>query len=59
MYEMPLIYVFGGCGFGIGESIFCIADLSVDILSLAFCPEIVQLDYIYQIEENCFQSQSL
>ena len=40
MYEMPLIYVFGGCGFGIGESIFCIAVLGVGILSLAFCPEI-------------------
>ena len=40
MYEMPLIYVFGGWGFGVGESTFCIGVLGNGILSLAFCPEI-------------------
>ena len=40
MYELPLIYVFEGCGFGVGWSIFCIGVLGNGIWSLAFCPEI-------------------
>ena len=54
MYEMPLIYVFGGWGFGVRERIFCIAVLGVGILSLPVCPEIVKLDYIYQIQKKLF-----
>ena len=41
MYEMPLIFVFGGSGFEVGESIFCLEVLGVGVLSLAFCPEII------------------
>ena len=33
MYGMPLIYVFGGWGFGVGASIFCIGVLGNGILS--------------------------
>ena len=33
MYEMPLIFVFGGWGFGVEESIFCIGVLGVGVLS--------------------------
>ena len=33
VYEMPLIFVFGGWGFGVGESIFCIGVLGVGVLS--------------------------
>ena len=33
MYEMPLIFVFGVWGFGVGESIFCIGVLGVGVLS--------------------------
>ena len=33
MYEMPLIYVFGGWGFGVGVCIFCIGILGNSILS--------------------------
>ena len=44
MYEMPLIYVFGGWGFGVGVSIFGIGVLADGILSLAFRPEITTLD---------------
>ena len=40
MYEMLLIFVLGGWGFGLGESIFCIGVLGVGVLSLAFCPKI-------------------
>ena len=32
MYEMLLIYVFGGWGFGVGACIFCI-----EVLGNAFC----------------------
>ena len=38
MYEMQLI--FGGWGFGVGDSIFCIGVFCVGVLSLAFCLEI-------------------
>ena len=37
MYEMPRIFVFGGWGFGVGESTFCIGVLGVGILSKEFC----------------------
>ena len=40
MYEMPLTFVFGGSGFGVGESILCIGVLDVGVLSLAFCSKI-------------------
>ena len=33
MYEIPLIFVFGGWGFGVGESIFCTWVLGVGVLS--------------------------
>ena len=39
MYEMPLIYGFGGWGFGVGVSIFCVRILGNGILSLAVCPK--------------------
>ena len=42
MYEMLLIYVFGGWGFEVGACIFCIEVLGNGILSLAFCPKIGQ-----------------
>ena len=45
MYEIPLIFVFGGWGFGVGESIFCIGVLDVGVLSLALCPEIMWVQY--------------
>ena len=47
MYEMPLIFVFGGWGFEVRESIFCIRVLGVDVLSLAFCPEVANNWYIF------------
>ena len=40
MYGMPLIYMFGGWGFGVGASIFCIGVLGNGIFSLGFYPEI-------------------
>ena len=40
MDEMPLVFVLGGWGFGVGESIFYIGVLAVGVLSLAFCPKI-------------------
>ena len=46
MYEMPLNFVFGGWGFGVGESIFSIGVLDVGIASLAFRPEINENLYI-------------
>ena len=51
MYEMPRIFVFGGWGFGVGESIFCIGVLGVGILSLAFCP-------IYHLHKWVHDSQN-
>ena len=43
MYEMPLTFVLGGRGLGVGESILCVGVLGVGILSLAFCPKIMNL----------------
>ena len=40
MYEMPMIFGFGGWGYWVKESIFCIGVEGVSILSLAFCPKI-------------------
>ena len=43
MYEMPLIYVFGGWGLGFwgwGKHFFVLGVLSNGIFSLAFCPQI-------------------
>ena len=53
MYEMPLIYVFEVCGFGVGESIFGFGVYGVGILSLAFCPEIEKFT---RICEQCVYS---
>ena len=33
-------FVFGGWGYGVWESFFCIGFLGVGVLSLAFCPKI-------------------
>ena len=37
---MPLTFVVGGWGFGVGESICCVWVLGVGVLLLAFCHEI-------------------
>ena len=54
MYKMPLIYVFGfgGWGFGVGASIFCIGVLDNGVLSLALCPEITQALIVIQNTGN-------
>ena len=44
MYEMPLIYVYGGWGFGVWKGNFCV--LGVGILSLVFCPKIGPMFWI-------------
>ena len=43
---MPLNFDFGGWGFGMGASIFCIGVLGNGIFSSPFCPEIGEQCYI-------------
>ena len=51
MYDMPLIVVFGGWGFGVEESIVCIGVVGVGVLSLAFCPEIARRCRVHRIKK--------
>ena len=44
--------MFGDLGFGVGKIIFCFGVLAVGVLSLVFCPEILNLlRYIFKTAE--------
>ena len=46
MHEMPLSFVFGGWGFGVGGNIYCNAVLGVSVLTLALCLEVIILPFL-------------
>ena len=56
MYVMPLIFVFGSWGFGVGEIVFCIGVLGGGFLSLVFCPEIIMYSCVKLLAKQKLQS---
>ena len=46
MHEMPLIFVFGGWGFGVGGNIYCNGVLGVGVLTLALCLQVTILPFL-------------